>query len=101
MESKSIRVSKKTYDRLRDLAAESGTTMKAILDEAIKDYDEKEYWEQYYADYAALKADPQAWAEYQEELRLWDCTLMDGLEDFPLISDNYTSRRRQLQFPSE
>jgi hypothetical protein len=32
------------------------------------------------ADYDALRADPEAWAEYQKELAIWDCTLMDGLD---------------------
>ena len=33
--------------------------------------------------YARLRADPVAWAEELEEWRLWDRTLMDGLEDDP------------------
>ena len=33
--------------------------------------------------YARLRADPQAWAEELAERRLWECTLMDGLEDDP------------------
>jgi hypothetical protein len=83
MERKSIRVNEKTYETLRKQAADAGTTMIAILEEAVREYDKEKFWEEYDRGYAALRADPQAWAEYQEELRLWDCTLMDGLEDFP------------------
>jgi len=35
------------------------------------------------AGYARLRRDPAAWAEELEEQRLWDRTLMDGLEDEP------------------
>jgi hypothetical protein len=30
--------------------------------------------------YAALRADPEAWAQYQAELKAWDVTLMDGVD---------------------
>lgn len=32
------------------------------------------------ADSAALKADPEAWAEELAERKLWEATLMDGLD---------------------
>ena len=48
MENISIRVNPETYDSLRALAAESGTTLKAILEEAVKQFYEKRYWKQYY-----------------------------------------------------
>jgi hypothetical protein len=32
------------------------------------------------AGYAALRADPEAWAEVEAERKLWDATLMDGLD---------------------
>jgi hypothetical protein len=32
------------------------------------------------AGYAELRADPEAWAELEAERRLWDATLMDGLD---------------------
>jgi len=35
------------------------------------------------AAYARLRADPVAWAEELEERRLFENTLMDGLEDDP------------------
>ena len=31
--------------------------------------------------YAELRADENAWTEYQNELTLWDVTLTDGLDD--------------------
>jgi len=83
MESQTIRVSKTTHQILRGLARQARTTMTAIVEAAVREYQRNKYWEEYYADYAALRANPEAWAEYQEEIRAWDCTLADGLEDFP------------------
>jgi hypothetical protein len=40
------------------------------------------------AGYARLRRDPVAWAEELEEQRLWDKTLMDGLEDEPPWEDD-------------
>jgi hypothetical protein len=65
-------------DILRDLAAKAQTTMAAIAEEAVKEYEQKKFWENYYAGYTALRADPVAWADYQDEMKLWETTLADG-----------------------
>ena len=83
MESQTIRVSKTTRDILHDLAAKAGTNMAAIAEEAVKKYERKKFWENYYAGYKALRADPIASAEYEDEIKLWDTTLADGLEEWP------------------
>ena len=83
MESQTIRVSKTTRDILHGLAVKAGTTMAAIAEEAVKEYEKKKFWENYYAGYSGLRADPIAWAEYQDEITLWDGTLADGLEEWP------------------
>jgi hypothetical protein len=82
MESRTIRISKKTHQALRQLAAEAGTSLTAILETAVQEYQRNKYWEEYYAGYAALKADPEKWADYQREIEAWDVTLADGLEGY-------------------
>jgi hypothetical protein len=72
MESQTIRVSKATRDILRDLAAKAQTTMAAIAEEAVKEYEQREFWENYFAGYNALRADPVAWADYDEFKRRED-----------------------------
>jgi hypothetical protein len=81
MGSQTIRISKDTHDTLRRLAEAAGTTMTAILEAAVKEYHRTKYWEEYDAGYAALKADPEKWADYQKEIEAWDATLADGLAD--------------------
>jgi hypothetical protein len=81
MEGRTIRITKSTHKTLRQLANRAETTITAILDAAVTEYDSKRYWEEYYAGYHALKADPEKWAEYQEEIGAWDTNVADGLED--------------------
>ena len=80
MASATVRISEEAREALREISAESGESMQAILDKAIEAYRRKRFFEQLNADFAALRADPDAWAEYQKELALWDATLMDGLD---------------------
>jgi hypothetical protein len=75
-----VRVSEKSYQVLQELAAQSGKPMQTILEQAIEEHRRRLFMEALNADYAALQRDPEAWAEYQKELALWECTLMDGLD---------------------
>jgi hypothetical protein len=68
---------------LRDLAAKADTNIVAVLGKVVREYHQERCWEEVHASSARLRADPKAWAEYQEETKLWDTTLMDGLEDWP------------------
>jgi predicted transcriptional regulator len=81
MESLTIRVSRSTHGRLRELADQTGETMADIVDRAVHNYQKELFWAEYHAAYAAIKADPAAWADLQSEVESWDSTLADGLED--------------------
>jgi hypothetical protein len=81
MTSTTIRISEKTHAVLRDLAAAEGKPMAELVAQAIEKYRRERFLAEVNAAYAALRANPQASAEFDEELRLWDATLMDGLED--------------------
>ena len=78
-----VRIKPETHRRLQTLARESKRTLPEVLDEAISEYERKQFLEECNAAYARLRADPEAWQEELEERALWDCTLMDGLEDDP------------------
>jgi hypothetical protein len=62
------------------MAEQSGETMLEILDKALDDYRRRRFFENLNAGYAALKADPAAWAAMQEERKVWEATLMDSLD---------------------
>jgi predicted transcriptional regulator len=80
MPSVTVRISEKSWKTLCELAEKSGESPEAVLERAIEEYRRERFMEAANAAYAALRADPEAWAEYQKELALWDCTLMDGLD---------------------
>jgi hypothetical protein len=81
MESLTIRVSRSTHELLRSLAARSDTTITAVVDEAARDLQRKRFWADFNTSCEALKADPGAWADLQQEDAAWDSTLADGMED--------------------
>src|SRR5260370_740052 len=69
-----------TLARLRELARWAGISVDEALNQAIKDQYDRKFWEATNAGYAALRADPVAWAEVEEERRSMEGTLMDGLD---------------------
>jgi hypothetical protein len=80
MDTPPIAISQKSLNTLQHLADESGEPVHVILDRAVEEYRRRLFIDQANRAYAALRQDPEAWAEYQHELALWDCTLMDGLD---------------------
>ena len=83
MASTSVRVSKETHDKIRDLAERTQKPMGDVIDTAIEQYRENQFWEETRRAYQRLREDPAAWNAYQNELKEWDATLLDGLENEP------------------
>src|SRR5205085_11333896 len=75
-----VRVSETAHRMLKELAEQTGQTMMDVLDQALEVYRRKLFLEQVNAGYAELRADSAAWAEHLAERKLWDATLMDGLD---------------------
>jgi hypothetical protein len=80
MAEQTVAISEKSYTMLQELVEQTGQTMREVLEKALQDYERKVFFEQLNAGYAALRADPEAWAEHLAERKLWDNTLMDGLD---------------------
>jgi hypothetical protein len=80
MSETSIPISDRTLARLRELARWAGISLNDALDQAIKDQYDRQFWPATNAGYQALRADAAAWAEVEAERKLWDSTLMDGLD---------------------
>jgi hypothetical protein len=80
MASTMVRISEKSSKVLKQLASESGDTMQAVLDKALEEYRRKAFFDSFDASVEALQADPAAWEEYKAEQKVWDATLMDGLD---------------------
>jgi predicted transcriptional regulator len=80
MSTATIPVSDTTLRLLREMAEWANVSVEAALEKAIQEQHERQFWTAVNAGYAALWADPQAWAEEEAERKLWDATVMDGLD---------------------
>ncbi len=76
-----IRVKKDSYNTMKLIAKEKKMTMQDILDEALKDYKKKAFFDNLNTAYAVLKNNPKAKKEEQKETEAWDNTLLDGIDD--------------------
>jgi len=80
MSAPTVPISEAAHKMLQKLVEQTGQSMTDVLDKALDAYRRKVFFEQLNAAYAALRADPQAWAEELAERKLWETTLMDGLD---------------------
>ncbi|HEV3260333.1 MAG TPA: hypothetical protein VG013_25990 [Gemmataceae bacterium] len=81
-------ISEKAHQTLQALSAQTGRAVQDILDQAVEDYRRKVFLEQLNAGYAALRADPQAWAEIEAERESMAGSLLDGLDPDERWGDN-------------
>jgi hypothetical protein len=92
MSAPTVRISAVSHQILKELAERTGQTMTDVLDKALDAYRRQLFFEQMNAGYAELRSDPDAWAEHLAERKLWDATLMDGLDN----NERWTEDRRCL-----
>jgi hypothetical protein len=75
-----IRVSARAHAALQEIAAKTGRTLLAAVDDVVERERRRLMWEEFNASFRRLKTDPEAWAAYQAEQRGWDVTIGDGLD---------------------
>jgi hypothetical protein len=80
MAEQTVILNEATLRKLQELAEWSGQSIEEALQRAISEYYDRQFWVAVNAGYAALRAEPQAWAEEQAERKAWEATLMDGLD---------------------
>lgn len=80
MRSTSIRIDERAAAVLRELAQKQHKSMQAILNQAIESYRRQRFLEEANAAFAALRQNPEAWHEEQQERACWDRAVSDGLE---------------------
>jgi predicted transcriptional regulator len=81
MTTTTIRISLRTRDLLQELAQTAGSSMQAVLEQALEQYRRQQLLEATNAAYATLRANPEAWANLEQERLGWDQTLANGLEE--------------------
>ena len=80
MSETSISISETARRQLSELAEWSGVTLAEALERAVKGQYDRQFWAAVNAGYAALRADPEAWADVEAERQVREATLMDGLD---------------------
>lgn len=80
MSGKMMRINETTRNILRVLATEEGKSMQDVLAKAIENYWQQHFFEKVNMAYAAVRQNPEAWAEIEKERAEWDSALNDGLD---------------------
>jgi predicted DNA-binding protein len=76
-----IRVSTETRNTLNSLAKKRGISMQDAAQEAVETYRRQQLLETANTAYAKLRANPKASKDFDDETKLWDATLADGLDE--------------------
>jgi predicted transcriptional regulator len=79
--SATVRISQTALQALRQIAAQAGEPMQAILDKAIEAYRRQLFLKKANEAYAALREEPEAWQEEIAEREAWDVILSDGIKE--------------------
>jgi predicted transcriptional regulator len=85
-----ISISENAERMLQELARGTGRTAAEVLERALAEYRDRQFWEAVNKGYAELRANPEAWAAEEAERRAWDGTLMDGLDPAERWSEDGT-----------
>jgi ADP-ribose pyrophosphatase YjhB (NUDIX family) len=81
-----VRIGEETRQALRELERQTGYRTSELLALAVEQYRRSLILDVTNRAYAALRTDPEAWAEVEAEREEWEGTLADGLEDDPPAS---------------
>jgi hypothetical protein len=74
-----VPLSEASHQTLTQLAEDQGASVQSILEQAIEDYRRKLFLMEANSAYQALRGDSQTWEDEQEERRLWESAMGDGL----------------------
>lgn len=77
METTTIRVSKRTRDRLAALSADADRPMTAVVDDAVDALERRMFFASFNQRWTELRGDEQAWAEIEAEREHEATTLTD------------------------
>ena len=75
-----VRINESTHIALKSIAKEFGESMQSVLDKAVERYKRDLFLESLNQDFKALRENEDAWALEIEERKLWENTLLDGVE---------------------
>ncbi len=75
-----VRVNEATHLTIRNLAKEFGESMQSIVDKAVERYKRELFLEGLNQDFRNLQENEADWNDELAERKLWENTLLDGVE---------------------
>lgn len=81
MPTTTVRIREETRQLLHTLAREKGTSIASLIAQAAETMRRQHLLEKSNAAYASMRDDAAAWEVEQEERRVWEDTLLDGVEE--------------------
>jgi len=79
--STTVRISRASWQVLRQIAAQADEPMLTVLDKAIEAYRRQCFLQKANEAYAVLRENPGAWQEEIAERKVWDITSENGLKE--------------------
>ena len=76
-----VRINRKTQERLKEVSDLAGEKMVDVLEKAIDVYWREQFLQGVAEDFAKLRKNKKAWDQELAERKQWDQTLSDGLEE--------------------
>jgi hypothetical protein len=76
-----VRISKETHQALKELADSEQTSLQQVLERAIETYRRQRFLDDANRQFAALRADSEAWKAELMERSEWDNTLRQEPDD--------------------
>lgn len=84
----SIRVSRETHERLKEIAEKEHRALGDMIDRLVDEYKQQAFRRAVHESFRGLREDPAEREAYLKDMSAWDVTLMDGLEDEPPYEDD-------------
>lgn len=81
MKTSLVRITKPTWQALKQLSKTAHRSMQSTMEEAIELYRRQLFFKALNVSSRSLRANPKAWQEELEERKIWEVTLQDGLEE--------------------
>jgi predicted transcriptional regulator len=81
-----VELQPETHRRLQRLAANQHRPMGDVVTDLLERYEKDAFWDEVSQSINRLRADPEAWQDYQEEIALLEGGSLDGLEDDPYFT---------------
>lgn len=89
MSSSPVRIDDSTREWLTEEAERRGTSVGAVISEAVQKMREAAFWESAQQAALALRSDPEAWAAEKHERQMWESL------DLPIDHESPTRRRNR------